>query len=115
MGCRRMLVKDKKMQEFIPNLIQNKEEFYIYEESDAQRRLKSASSRKNMRELKKLKAKQVAKGEKLKRDKLMEKEMKVKKRHMKAMVKQQVDDETNDRHLNRRKNKGLDRRYSNGL
>jgi len=114
-GCRRMLVKDTKMQNFIPNLIQNKEDFYLYEESDAQRRLKSASSRKNMRELKKMKAKQVAKGEKLKRDKLMEKVKKEKKRHMKTLVKQKEDDETNDRHLNRRKNKGLDKRYSNGL
>jgi Ulp1 family protease len=110
-----MLVKDNKMEGLIKNLIPNKEEFQIFEQSEAKRYLKSAETKKHLREFKKLRAKQIAKEEKLKREKLMEKEKREKKRLKKAIVKQKEEEEKNERHQNRRRNQSIDGKYSNGL
>lgn len=45
-GCRRMLVKDTKMEEMIKRLIPNAEDFHTYEECEAKRHFKSESTKR---------------------------------------------------------------------
>lgn len=107
-----MLIKDTKMEELINKLIPNIDDFHVFQDFDAKRNIKSSGAKKRIRELKRLKAKQVAKGEKLQKEKMKDKEKKEKRRFMKAYVKQQEEDEKQERNRNRRRNRSFDLPFS---
>lgn len=98
-----MLAKDTKMQHIISNLIPNTSDLHIYQECEAKRHFKSRDSKRKLREFKKLKAKQVAKGELHIKHKNKEKLEKDKRRELKAISKHKEELEKLDRYKNRRK------------
>ena len=68
------------MEKIINNLIPNAEDFNIYEENEVKRYIKSKDNQKKMRELKKIRTKQITKEEKIKNEKRKEKEKKKEKK-----------------------------------
>jgi hypothetical protein len=98
-----MLAKDTKMQHIISNLIPNTSDFDVYQECEAKRHFKSKDSKRKLKEFKKLKAKQVAKGEMHQKQKEKIKIDKEKRRDLKALTKQKEELEKLDYYKNRRK------------
>jgi hypothetical protein len=98
-----MLAKDTKMQHIITNLIPNTNDLDVYQECEAKRHFQSKESKRKLKEFKKLKAKQVAKGELHQKQKQKIKLDKEKKRELKALSKQKEEIEKLDYYKNRRK------------
>lgn len=90
------------MSHLIERLIPNIDDFHTYEYHEGTRIVKSAASKRRLREFKKLKARQEAKEEKLHKEKMREKQDKEKRRVIKQLTKHQEEQERQDRYKNRR-------------
>ena len=87
-GHKRMIVKDPKTEMLISRLIPSRSDYETWEQEEAKRQLKSSESKKKLKDLKKLRNKQIRKEEKIRLSKLKEKEIKEKRRADKARAKQ---------------------------
>ncbi|CAI2362687.1 unnamed protein product [Moneuplotes crassus] len=91
LGCRRLLVKDKKLEKIIASLIPDVDDYLTYEQSETQRHIKSRENQRRMKMLKKIREEQIATEERIKQEKLLKRETKkTKKRDKKAKSKRRV-------------------------